>query len=336
MELGARVDGQTVEVNEATPRPPAPSRRHGDEGPPHFALFIPQLRMGFGAIEEKVRLAESLGFHSVWFMDHLAPPAAPDQDVFEALTLTAALAARTTKIRLGQLVLNSSLRHPALLAKQVATLDVISGGRMELGLGWGSVPAEMATYGYPHEPALERARRLVETIEIARHMFSGERFSYDGTHHHLVDAIGRPRPVQAQVPIHVGGSGRRLTIPLARKYADWWNCPSYAADRLEQLLPLVGSSTKVSVQHVVALAPGRSQREVVHAEAVRRFGSWGGLISGTAPEVAAALAHEAALGVQLFILQLSDFGSPRTLKLFAREVAPVVRQQLAARGSGRP
>jgi alkanesulfonate monooxygenase SsuD/methylene tetrahydromethanopterin reductase-like flavin-dependent oxidoreductase (luciferase family) len=291
--------------------------------------------MSYPVVEEKVRQAEALGFHSVWLMDHLAPPAAPEQDTFEAMTLATALAARTTAIRIGQLTLNSSFRHPALLAKQVATLDVISGGRIELGLGWGSVPDELVTYGYGKEPALERARRLVETIEIARLMFKGERFSYRGTHHVLEDAIGRPTPVQQPIPIHVGGAGRRLTIPLARKYADWWNCPSYAADRIEALIPLVGPDTKVSVQHVVALAPGRSQREVVLAEAQRRFGSWGGLISGTAPEVAEALAREAALGVQLFILQFSDFGSPRTLKLFAREVVPVVRQHLANGGPSR-
>lgn len=323
-------------MSDANARPPAPSRRHPADTPPHFGLYLPQVQMSYGAIEEKVRHAEALGFHSVWLMDHLAPPAAPQHDALEALALTAALAARTTNIRLGQLTLNASLRHPALLAKQVATLDQISGGRVELGLGWGSVPAELVTYGYGREPALERARRLVETIEITRLMFSGERFDYDGTHHTLVDAIGRPRPTQERIPIHVGGAGRRLTIPLARKYADWWNCPTYAADRLSSLIPLLGPSTRISVQHVIGLAPTRSQRDAVQAEAEKRFGTWGGLITGTAPEVAAELALEAALGVELFILQFSDFGTPRTLKLFTREVVPVVRQNLVTRGIARP
>jgi alkanesulfonate monooxygenase SsuD/methylene tetrahydromethanopterin reductase-like flavin-dependent oxidoreductase (luciferase family) len=289
--------------------------------------------MSYGTIEEKVRLAEGLGFHSVWFMDHLAPPAQLDADTFEAMTLVAALAARTTKIRLGHLVLNGLLRHPAQLAKEAATIDVISGGRLELGLGWGSVPQELTTYGYRRDTPVERVRRLVETIEIVRLMLSGETFSYRGTHHQLHDAIGRPRPVQQPLPIHVGGADRRLTIPLARKYADWWNCPSYAADQLETLIPGVGD-TKVSVQHVIGLAPVRSQKAVVEDEAKRRFGSWGGLVCGTAPEVAATLAREAAMGVDLFILQFSDFATPRTLKLFSREVVPVVRQALG--GSGRP
>jgi alkanesulfonate monooxygenase SsuD/methylene tetrahydromethanopterin reductase-like flavin-dependent oxidoreductase (luciferase family) len=214
---GTRADGQEVGVSDANARPPAPSRRHPADTPPHFGLYLPQVQMSYGAIEEKVRHAEALGFHSVWLMDHLAPPAAPQHDALEALALTAALAARTTNIRLGQLTLNASLRHPALLAKQVATLDQISGGRVELGLGWGSVPAELVTYGYGREPALERARRLVETIEITRLMFSGERFDYDGTHHTLVDAIGRPRPqVRRLVELpHLRGRSAVFADPAA-------------------------------------------------------------------------------------------------------------------------
>jgi alkanesulfonate monooxygenase SsuD/methylene tetrahydromethanopterin reductase-like flavin-dependent oxidoreductase (luciferase family) len=314
-------------VSEVAARPLVSARSGG----PEFGLYLPQTRMTFGAIEEKVRLAEGLGFHSVWLMDHLAAPATPEADTFEALTLTAALASRTTKIRLGQMCLNAHFRSPAVLAKEAATIDVISGGRLELGLGWGSSPDELTTFGLGHDDKLERVRKLVETIEILRLMFAGEPFSYRGTHHQLEGAVGRPTPVQPRVPIHVGGADRRLTIPLARKYADWWNCPSYAADRLPQLLPGLNGRTRVSVQHVVGLAAGRSQREVTRHEAERRFGGWGGLITGTASEVAAVLIEEAQLGVDLFILQFSDFATPRTLKLFAREVVPVVRQAMERR-----
>lgn len=316
-------------------RPPLDPRLAPAPRSPEYAMYLPQVGMGYGVVEEKVRLAETLGFHSVWLMDHLASPVDHDEDALEAISVTAALAARTTKIRLGQLCLNSSLRHPALLAKQVATLDVISGGRIELGLGWGASQAELTTFGYPTEPVVERVRRLVETIEIVRAMFTGERFDYQGEHHQLTGAIGRPTPLQRSLPIHVGGAGRRLTIPLARKYADWWNCPSYAADRLESLIPQVGA-TKVSVQHVVALAQTRSQRDATVAEARRRFGTWGGIVAGTASEVAGVLAHEASLGVDRFVLQFSDLGTPRTLKLFAREVVPVVSQLLGAEGERRP
>src|SRR3954469_22860403 len=94
--------------------------------------------MSFDVILERTLAAEAAGFDSVWLMDHLAAPAAPDQDTFEGWTLAAALAARTTTIRIGHLVTCDPFRHPAVLAKMAATVDVISGGRLELGIGWGS------------------------------------------------------------------------------------------------------------------------------------------------------------------------------------------------------
>lgn len=292
--------------------------------PVNFGLYLPQLRMSFARIEETVLTAESLGFHSVWFMDHLVAPADPELEVLEGWTVAAALSRRTSRIRIGHLTLCDAFRHPSVLAKMAATLDVISGGRLELGLGWGSVEQELRAFGLDPLPARGRAERLVETLEILERMFSGEHFSFRGRHFRLDDAIGRPTPVQDRVPIHVGGTGRRLTLPIASRYADWWNCPSYGVDRLDELLPLV-AGTRVSVQHPVGLASGRAQRETVIEETERRFGAWGGLVMGTPREVAAQLAEEAQRGVELFICQFSDFATPRTLRLFAREVMPAVR-----------
>ena len=110
-------------------------------------LFLPQLRMDFPTIEARVRLADEVGFHSVWFMDHLTPPAGPGYDCFEAWTVAAALARATETIHLGHLVLCDAFRHPALLAKMAATLDVITEGRVELGIGWGSVADEIRGLG---------------------------------------------------------------------------------------------------------------------------------------------------------------------------------------------
>jgi alkanesulfonate monooxygenase SsuD/methylene tetrahydromethanopterin reductase-like flavin-dependent oxidoreductase (luciferase family) len=287
-------------------------------------LYLPQLRMEFSTIEERVFMAESLGFDSVWFMDHLAAPALPEADTLEAWTTAAALARRTSRIRLGHLTLANAFRHPALLAKMAVTLDVVSEGRLDLGLGWGSVEEELRRYSYPVESNKARATRLAETLEILERMFRGERFSFRGRFHELEDAIGRPVPVQPKIPIHIGGGGRRYTLPLAARYADWWNCPSYAVDDLEELMPLAGNA-RVSVQHPIGLATNKATREAVHEEAERRFGAWGGLITGTPQEVADALSREAALGVELFILQFWDFGTAKTLRLFAREVAPALR-----------
>jgi alkanesulfonate monooxygenase SsuD/methylene tetrahydromethanopterin reductase-like flavin-dependent oxidoreductase (luciferase family) len=291
---------------------------------PWFGLYLPQLRMTFDRIVERTLAAEAAGFDSVWLMDHLAAPMAPDVDTFEGWTVASALAARTSTIRIGHLVLCDAFRHPALLAKMAATLDVISGGRLDLGIGWGSVPAELHAFGFGSEPASARAAKLRETLDIVDRMFSGAPFDYDGAHYTLHGAQGRPVPVQARVPIHIGGAGTRLTMPLVREHADWWNCPGYALDRLDRLVPLAGDA-RVSVQHPIGLAARDSDREDVAATVRRRFGAWGGVVTGTASEVAEALAGEVARGVEGFVCQFSDFGTTATIERFMRDVAPAVR-----------
>jgi alkanesulfonate monooxygenase SsuD/methylene tetrahydromethanopterin reductase-like flavin-dependent oxidoreductase (luciferase family) len=288
-----------------------------------FGVFLPQLRMSFATIEAKVRVSEALGYHSVWLMDHLAAPAAPQHDTLEGWTLAAALAGGTETIRLGHLVTANPFRHPALLAKMAATVDVISGGRLELGLGWGSVEDELVAYGFGAAPPRVRAAQLGEAIEVIELMFAGEPFDFDGDHFQLKGAIGRPRPPAGRVPVHIGGAGRRLTMPLVARHADWWNCPSYAVDRLGELRPLAGNA-RVSVQHPVGLAPSTTARDEVARLTRKRFGAWGGIVSGTPDEVAVALARERKLGVELFIVQFHDFATPETLSLFAREVMPAL------------
>jgi alkanesulfonate monooxygenase SsuD/methylene tetrahydromethanopterin reductase-like flavin-dependent oxidoreductase (luciferase family) len=289
-----------------------------------FGLFLPQLRMSFATLLERTLAAEAAGFDSVWLMDHLAAPAAPEHDTFEGWTLAAALAARTSTIRIGHLVTCDPFRHPAVLAKMAATVDVISDGRLELGLGWGSVEQELRTYGIDAGPPKVRAARLRETITILDAMFAGEPFDHDGDAHRMRGAIGRPRPVQQpRPPLHIGGAGPRLTMPIVRDHADWWNCPTYAVDRLDELRPLAGDA-RVSVQRPVALAPDAAGRDETIAVAQRRFGSWGGLVGGTAPEVVDALGADAARGVEGFVVQLTDFGHPETVVHFMEAVAPAV------------
>ncbi|MGZ8764415.1 MAG: LLM class flavin-dependent oxidoreductase [Acidimicrobiia bacterium] len=290
---------------------------------PWFGLFLPQMRMSFDTILERTLVAEAAGFDSVWLMDHLAPPAAPDQDSFEGWTLAAALATRTSTIRIGHLVTCDPFRHPALLAKMVATVDVISGGRVELGIGWGSVPDELHTFGIGERPARDRAARLRESVEVCTLMLGGERFDYSGEHFRLEGAIGRPVPLQSHVPIHIGGAGPQLTMPLVRDFADWWNCPSYGVDRLRELRPLAGDA-RVSVQRPIGLAVDGAARAATVAMSERRFGAWGGLVAGTASEVGAVLAGDVAAGAEGFVLPFTDFGTPATLEHFMTEVAPSV------------
>lgn len=290
---------------------------------PWFGVYLPQLRTPWPQLLERTLVAEASGFHSVWLMDHLAAPLAADLDTFEGWTTASALAARTSRIRIGHLVLCDPFRHPALLAKMVATLDVISDGRVEVGIGWGSVPDELTRFGFGAEPAPRRAARLRESLEILQLMLAGEPFDYDGEHHRLRGAIGRPTPVQRRVPVHIGGGGATLTMPLVREFADWWNCPGYAVDRFAELRPLAGSA-RVSVQHPIGLATDDRDRAEVVATVERRFGAWGGVVAGTATEVADALAAEVDQGVEGFVLQFHDFGTAATLERFMTEVAPRV------------
>lgn len=291
---------------------------------PWFGIYLPQLRMPFERILERTLAAEAAGFDSVWLMDHFTAPRAPDVDTFEGFTVATALAARTSTIRIGHLVLCDPFRHPVLLAKMAATLDVISGGRFDLGIGWGSVPDELEKYGFGPEPPAVRAAKLRESLEIVELMFAGDAFDYDGTYYQLRQAIGRPVPVQTRVPVHIGGGGPKLTMPLVEQFADWWNCPGYALDRIDELRPMAGRA-RVSTQHPIGLAPDAASRDDVIATAHRRFGSWGGVIAGTAGEVAAELRAEVDRGVEGFVLQFSDFGTPETIRQFMSEVAPAVR-----------
>ena len=289
-----------------------------------FGLFLPQIRLPFDELVLRARCAEEAGFDSVWLVDHLWAPNTEESDILEAWTTASALAMATSRVRLGHMVLCNQFRHPVLLAKMAATLDVISGGRVELGLGWGSVDAEMEAFGLGDEPPAVRAGRLAEALEILERLFSGERVDYTGRFYRLKGAIARPRPAQARIPIHVGGAGRKLTLPLAAKHADWWNCVSYGVDRLPELAPLARPA-RISVQHPVALLPeDPAARPAAEADARRRFGSWGGLLVGTPEEIARALRAEVALGAEMFVIQLCDFAKPATIERFAREVIPAL------------
>lgn len=291
---------------------------------PEFWLYLPQMRMSFGAIIERARAAEQAGFDGIALMDHFAPPALPSADSFDAMTTAAALAASTARLKISHLVLCSSFRHPCVLAKEVVSLDHLSGGRFELGIGWGSVPGELTRFGLPAEDPARRSARLEEYLQVFAALFTGRPVDFDGDFVTLRGAQLSPRPLAGRVPVVIGGGGARLTMPLVARYADWWNCPGYAVHRFDELRPLAGRA-RISTQHPVGLAADPADVPAVTALAQRRFGSWGGLITGTAADVADAFAGYRARGVERFYLQFSDFGTPDTLARFGADVIPLVR-----------
>ena len=205
-----------------------------------FGIYIPQLQFSFDDIRARVDKAEELGYRNVWFMDHLYPPFLPDVPSFEAWTLASALAPITSTIRLGHLVLDNAFRHPALVAKMASSLDVISGGRLELGLGTGSYPREHPEYGIHFPGARERTERLEESIDIIKLLFTQERTTFKGKFFELEDAPLLPKSVQSpHPPIWIGGAGPKLTLPLAARKADVWNAPTGAAAVVEEKIELL-------------------------------------------------------------------------------------------------
>ena len=139
-----------------------------DHEGPEFWLFLPQMRMSLDAMVERALAAEAAGFTGIALMDHLAPPLADSQPMYEAMTTAMWLLARTERLAVGHLVLCDAMRHPAVLAREVVTLDHASGGRFELGLGWGSVPAELEQFGVGSSEAKVRVGRMEESLEVMR------------------------------------------------------------------------------------------------------------------------------------------------------------------------
>jgi F420-dependent oxidoreductase-like protein len=189
------------------------------------------------------RRAEALGFESAWVFDHFHTTPDPlDTITFEAYTTLTALAGETKRIRLGQIVTCAAYRNPALVAKMISTMDVLSGGRMELGLGAGWKREEFEAYGYEFPSTHDRLGRLRDTLEIVSRMFQRGRATYGGEHAAIAGAINEPKPLQRPHPtIMVGGNGREVTWRLAAQYADELNLDATPANELAEALDVVAS-----------------------------------------------------------------------------------------------
>lgn len=284
---------------------------------PEFHLYLPQMRLTMDVMVEKARAAEAAGFTGMAGMDHLAPPLAEQHEMYEALTTNAWLLARTDRLVQGQLVLCDAFRHPAVLAREAVTLDHASGGRFELGIGWGSVVEEFTTYGVRPIPARERVGRLKETLEIVRALWSGETVDHDGEWFQLVAARQMPRPL-TKIPIVIGGTGPR-TMELVAEHADWWNVPIHQLGRLDEMRARAGSA-RVSVQHMYAFVPGGTDRAAVEEPARRRFGHHSNLVVGGRDEMLGHFHAMSQRGVERFYVWFADFAPVATLEAFGAEV----------------
>ena len=260
------------------------------------------------------RQADRLGFDSIWLYDHFhTVPVATDEIVFEPFTSLAALAALTERVRIGHIVICTGFRNPALTAKMISTLDTISGGRAELGIGAGWKREEWLAYGYPFPPTRERLAMLADHLEVITRMLEGgdhERATFSGRYAQVSGAINRPKPVQRpRVPIMVGGNGPNVTWRLAARFADELNLDGMTPAEVATALPVIRSrceeigrdpaTLRVSV-HTWYESPGVStpgQQRVDLYAAYRELG-----------------VHR----VQSYVVGLAD--GPEALDLFAADV----------------
>jgi alkanesulfonate monooxygenase SsuD/methylene tetrahydromethanopterin reductase-like flavin-dependent oxidoreductase (luciferase family) len=303
-----------------------------------FGIYVPQVLFSYTDILDRARVAEEVGFDSLWLYDHFYSPGQPDLPSFEGWTLATYLLAHTRTMRVGHLVLCNNFRHPVLLGKMATSLDVLSGGRLELGIGSGSVEAEHDASGLPWGSFPERSERLGESLEILTQMFTGNPVTFSGQHYQVVNMPNLPAPTQSpRPPIHIGGIGPRRTLPIVARYADVWNVPTYGLARWEESqVSLLTECQKIgrdpttirrSLESILVLAANDADLEVAKAKAQRRFGGegWGmeaGGFIGTPSMVVDRIGQLVDKGITTFVFFTHDRAEPRTLELFADQVMP--------------
>ncbi|HVL23756.1 MAG TPA: LLM class flavin-dependent oxidoreductase [Thermomicrobiales bacterium] len=258
---------------------------------------------------------EALGFNSLWLTDHLTRTAKPDDPYFEAWTLLSALAVVTKRPRLGVLVSSNTFRHPSVLAKQAVTLDHISGGRLELGIGAGWFELEHEMFGLEFPPTGELVDRYAEALDLLDRYLRNDITSFEGAFYTLREAPNRPAPVQQpRPPLVLGAHGPRM-IRLAARYADTWNSrgtPQEMRERNELMDEACAKEgrdpreVKRSLLYVIAQMPEERPWDSVDAfvDYVGRF---------------------AEAGVQEFIFQPPDPEHYDMVERVAHEIIPGLR-----------
>ena len=314
---------------------------------PTFGVFVPQgWKMELASIPDSSAkwdkaleiavLAEELGFDSVWVYDHVHNVPQPAHEaVFECWTTIAAVSQRTSRIRLGQMVGCASYRNPALLAKITSTVDVISGGRLDWGIGAGWYDNEYRAYGYDFPSAKVRIQMLRETVEIVKAMWTEPDVTYSGRHFEIAGAQCDPKPLQQpHPPIWIGGGGEQLTLRVVARHATHSNFGgkphewSHKRDVLQQHCKDVGRDPDAITMTWSPEVFIRETEAEVKAAGSRSF--WGepveswteGNLVGTPEQVAEKIESYRAIGCGGFVPWCSDYPDTETLRLLGEKVLP--------------
>ena len=317
---------------------------------PIFGVFVPQgWKMELAGIEgaenkwnkavEIALLAEELGFDSVWVYDHFHNVPAPAHEaVFECWTTIAAISQRTSRIRLGQMVGCNSYRNPGLLAKITSTVDVISGGRLDWGIGAGWYENEYRGYGYDFKKPSDRIGMLRETVEIVKSMWTNAETTYDGKYYKLERANCDPKPLQKPTPpVWIGGGGEKVTLRVVAEHADVSNFASSLEEFVHKREVLKGhcrdigrdeATIRKTISSEVFIR--ETEKEILEAGTRSLWGepleTWRSkALVGTPEQVSEKIQKYLDAGCTGFVPWCPDYPNTETLELFARHVMPNFR-----------
>ena len=317
---------------------------------PLFGVFIPQgWKMELAGIEgaqaqwqtsvDVAVLAEKLGYDSIWVYDHFHNVPKPAQEaVFECWTTIAAISQRTSRIRLGQMVGCNSYRNPGLLAKITSTVDVISGGRLDWGIGAGWYESEYKGYGYEFAKPSDRIGMLRETVEIVKSMWTNAETNYDGKYYKMSRANCDPKPLQQPTPpVWIGGGGEQLTLRVVAEHADVSNFGSSLEEFIKKRAILqdhcriIGrdeDTIRKTISSEVFIR--ETEKEIIEAGSKNLWGepaeSWRAkALVGTPEQVSEKIQKYLDADCTGFIPWCADYQSTETLELFATKVIPNFR-----------
>jgi F420-dependent oxidoreductase-like protein len=310
-----------------------------------FGLLVPQgWRMDLVGITDHVEAyetmtrvaqeAEALGFDSIWLFDHFHTVPTPTQEVtFECWTSTAALARDTKRVRIGQMVTCNGYRNPALLAKMASTVDVLSHGRLDFGIGAGWHEQEFKAYGYDYPDGPTRLRQLRDAVQIILKMWTEEQAVFEGKYYHVNGAINQPKGIQKpHIPLLIGGGGEQVTLKLVAQYGDACNVGHLDTDGLRHKFSVlkkhcddVGrdyNSIKRTVLYNCAIAE-TDEAAMAKTGAYARNIPSGRMreqaLVGTPDAIRRRLAEIEEAGAQEIIVFMQDSKDLESVRLFANE-----------------
>lgn len=307
--------------------------------PIRFGIQASQQNTTWKDLCEVWELIDELGFDTAWNFDHFFPILSdPSGPCFEAWVSLTGLAARTKHVQIGTLVNGNTYRNPAVLANMGATLDHVSGGRFILGLGGGWFEQEHVAYDIPFYTTAERIRRLDESLQIIKGLWTQKQFTFEGRYYQIKDAYCEPKPLR-RPPIMIGGGGEKMTLKVAARHADIWNTFGSPAvfkhkiDVLREHCDAVGrdfNEIEISWSGLAAITESKKQKDTIVGALARAFGRPAeevaeGLLVGSIEEVRDRVSQLIDVGVTHLIPLAAAPFNHEWIRQFAEHIIPAFR-----------